>query len=149
MCNHCGGRFVVGDHGSREDAQVTALRTWLQETEDDRLPPTVVRTYGGRSQPEATRIFEQEAGLLADRGYYPTAQSWADGRPGVARVVTIGLFANSLRPDGSLTVTFVRGTRPGTTPVAPERATKRCPDCAEDVLAEARVCRFCRYEFSD
>ena len=25
--------------------------------------------------------------------------------------------------------------------------TKRCPDCAEDVKVEARICRFCRYEF--
>lgn len=27
------------------------------------------------------------------------------------------------------------------------RATKRCPMCAEDVWADARICRFCRYEF--
>ena len=26
-------------------------------------------------------------------------------------------------------------------------ATKACPDCAEAVLAAARICRFCRYEF--
>ena len=25
--------------------------------------------------------------------------------------------------------------------------TKVCPDCAETVLADARVCRFCGYEF--
>lgn len=27
-------------------------------------------------------------------------------------------------------------------------ATKICPDCAEEVKAAARICRFCRYEFS-
>lgn len=27
------------------------------------------------------------------------------------------------------------------------RKTKRCPACAEDILGEARVCRFCRYDF--
>lgn len=27
------------------------------------------------------------------------------------------------------------------------RATKRCPDCAEEVLAAARVCKHCRYRW--
>lgn len=34
---------------------------------------------------------------------------------------------------------------------APDEAalapTKVCPDCAETVLADARICRFCRHEF--
>lgn len=28
-----------------------------------------------------------------------------------------------------------------------ERALKRCPRCAEDVRAEAKMCRYCRFEF--
>jgi hypothetical protein len=32
--------------------------------------------------------------------------------------------------------------------MATTRATKPCPDCAEDVLAKARVCRYCGYRFS-
>jgi hypothetical protein len=33
------------------------------------------------------------------------------------------------------------------TPPAASSATKRCPECAEIVQAEARICRFCRHEF--
>lgn len=32
---------------------------------------------------------------------------------------------------------------------APQAATKRCPDCAEEVLAAARVCKHCRYRFDE
>lgn len=28
------------------------------------------------------------------------------------------------------------------------RRVKFCPDCAEEVLAEARICKHCRHEFS-
>lgn len=26
---------------------------------------------------------------------------------------------------------------------------KKCPDCAEEVLADARICKHCRHQFSD
>ena len=37
--------------------------------------------------------------------------------------------------------------RPSMEPSGAAGPTKKCPDCAETVLADARICRFCRYEF--
>jgi predicted lipid-binding transport protein (Tim44 family) len=40
-------------------------------------------------------------------------------------------------------------TRATMAPFAPQAtiATKQCPDCAETVMADARICRFCRHNF--
>jgi len=34
-------------------------------------------------------------------------------------------------------------------PTVSPAETKRCPDCAEEVLAAARVCKHCRYRFDE
>jgi len=39
------------------------------------------------------------------------------------------------------------GPAPGDAPAADQRPMKACPDCAELVLAAARKCRYCGYEF--
>ena len=107
---------------------------------------TIVRSYAGRTQADAADLFAREAPRLAQVGYAPISQSWGDGRAGIARVLTLGLLANALRPDGFLTVTFARSQ--GQSMPSPKRATKMCPDCAEEVLVDARLCRFCRHEFA-
>ena len=43
--------------------------------------------------------------------------------------------------------TQARMSASGSAPIAP--ALKRCPDCAEDVRAEARKCRFCGFIFPE
>lgn len=40
-----------------------------------------------------------------------------------------------------------RGDAPRSEAALPP-ATKVCPDCAEEVRVEARICRFCRHEFA-
>lgn len=40
-----------------------------------------------------------------------------------------------------------RGTISTPTPAPQPPTLKTCPDCAEQVQAAARICRFCRYEF--
>jgi hypothetical protein len=115
--------------------------------------PVVVYSYPGRTQADAAVGFAAHAAQLATLGYRPVAQSWADGRPGIGRVVTLGLFASALRPAGYLTVTYARAdaavapSRPDTATAAAMQ-TKVCPDCAETVQAAARICRYCRYEFA-
>lgn len=37
---------------------------------------------------------------------------------------------------------------PASSPAADLSGTKECPDCAERVQATARVCRFCRHDFT-
>ena len=38
-------------------------------------------------------------------------------------------------------------TFPSEPTLAAPPESKRCPDCAEDVRAAARICRYCRYDF--
>jgi hypothetical protein len=57
-------------------------------------------------------------------------------------MVTLGVFAGIARPNGVLTVTYRRQAT-----VAEASETKVCPDCAEEVKAAARICRFCRHKF--
>lgn len=49
-----------------------------------------------------------------------------------------------------VTAVTVRGGMDASLPPAPGSgsATKRCPACAEEVRAEATVCRFCGYDFA-
>jgi hypothetical protein len=161
----------------------------------DELPPVLTRTYAGKpDQLEVLRSADAEA--LAQRGYFPTSQSYLEGRwSGTAWVLAfaafifvIGIFIFvymiAAKPAGTLTVIYERRDAPTPTTVPPrpaepppqpaqfptqpgpsdpvERAsvvgasasvgpaqpTKVCPDCAETVLGAAKICRFCRHDFS-
>lgn len=56
--------------------------------------------------------------------------------------VSIDQLASGMRPPSSLDRLLGRGW------AHPKgQQTKRCPDCAEQVKAEARICRFCGHRF--
>lgn len=72
----------------------------------DGQPTVLVFSYPGRTQADAAQRFATHAQLLGRKGYRPIAQSWAEGRPGVGRVLMIGDAAGLIRPKGFLTVTY-------------------------------------------
>jgi hypothetical protein len=164
MCPHCGMATQAAPTLPRADVG-DAIVTWLSRMPPphrsnaiaaepaSNWPPSLIRSYPGRTQADAAQLFTAEATLLAEAGYQPVSQSWAEGRAGLGRTLAFGLYANVIRPNGFLTVTFNRAPQiplappPGSQAALQGRPTKRCPDCAEEVLADARICRFCRHEF--
>ena len=71
---------------------------------------SLVRTYRAPSLSEAQILFRQDAAAQSLVGWSPASQSWAEGSPGVGRVLAIGLLAFAARPKGTLTVMYRRTT---------------------------------------
>lgn len=114
----------------------------------------IVKTYKG-SQNQATRLFREDAEEMAEKGYFPTSQTYAPGSYSTGAFlfalllcfivigVLILVYMMIVKPAGVLSVTYeFRGT-------AASRAQdeKTCPKCAERIKAAAQVCRFCGYQF--
>ncbi len=85
-------------------------------------PTTLIRTYPGKSNSDAVRLFQADAQVLARSGYEPTSQSWAEDQhgPSLGSVVMWGAFAASKRRGGgTLTVTYKRLQQGSDAAVAP------------------------------
>jgi DNA-directed RNA polymerase subunit RPC12/RpoP len=137
-CPHCGYRAI--DHGQ-------AIIAWLSAMTPEQRggaiaaepaanwPATLVRAYPGANLQDASARFSWEAGLFAEAGYQPVGQSWSSGGASIGDFAAFGALAAMKSGLGYLTVTYARGVP---APAAPP-ATKRCPDCAEEVLAGLRA----------
>lgn len=91
--------------------------------------------------------FEHEARKMTKDGWEIKEQSGGSTHMNVGRTFFTTVFTgglNLLTPKvggasytkGKITVTWIKG--------APK---KKCPQCAEEVLKEAKVCRFCSFQF--
>jgi len=81
-------------------------------------PQVLVRVYGAHQQSDAVAMFQADAASLADHGYRPVSQSWAQGQWGCGAwlvalllcFVLIGglvfLYMLIVKPNGTLTVTY-------------------------------------------
>lgn len=115
------------------------------------LQKTVVKTYHG-DHDGAQRAYRKDAPKMAEQGYFPITQSWAEGSHGcgsflfalVLCVVLVGIliffYMLIVKPPGTLTVTYELREES----LVEE---KTCPRCAEKVKAAAKACRFCNHEF--
>ena len=93
------------------------------------------------------------AWLASEKGRDPLVWFILGGLFALLAIIVVGLSPNveqTPAPANSVAASPAFAPVPAASPTrvaAPAPATKKCPDCAETVLAEARICRFCRYEF--
>ena len=105
---------------------------------------SVVGTLANDPRPEAARPSLEELSALVESLAFPPRDPLAGLLPPAATPAPARERTAAPAPPARAT--------PAPTPAragAPAAATKACPDCAEEVLAAARVCKHCRYRFDE
>tara|TARA_B110000285_G_C14844627_1_gene477007 strand:+ start:11 stop:556 length:546 start_codon:yes stop_codon:yes gene_type:complete len=156
-----------------ESYDLMAVEAAKSEIERRNIGTTVIKKYNNREkvivknykgkQSDATSLFERDAIRMADKGYYPTSQSWAQGSYGCGSfifalllcILIIGLvifiYMLVVKPDGILSVTYELKEENTDAKYSniENLNEKECAQCAEKVKVKAKICRFCRYEFKN
>jgi len=147
---------IEAQHRKEEQRQLDEL---ARRASVDHKDQVVIKTYKG-SQSAAAALFQADATKMAAQGYVPTSQTWAPGAYGCGSflvalalcVVLIGIvifiYMALVKPDGILSVTYELRAVAATPTMAAPTPEKICPQCAEQVKAAARVCRFCGHTFA-
>jgi hypothetical protein len=151
-----GNLLLVRQDGTRHQYQLgdnlAALRA-LRAAAPALMPePGPAPAKRAPAQPEirvkeykSAKEFEADAQRMIAAGWRLQDQVAQAGHVNVGRTATgavltggFSLLLGASRTKGKITVTWLRGG---------EAVTKVCPQCAEEVKAAAKVCRFCQYAF--
>ncbi|MGF1601091.1 MAG: zinc ribbon domain-containing protein [Thermosynechococcaceae cyanobacterium] len=139
--------------------------TPVTATSKEPKPRSIIKNYRG-TQNTALKNFEYDAASMAEAGYHPTSQSWAEGSYSSATYLLAAIFILFcgfgllilfylviVKPAGTLSVTYILSedsqtnhSLDYTAETAMDRG-KICPMCAESVKAAARLCRYCGHSF--
>lgn len=147
-----GNLLLVRTDGTRHQYQLgnnvavmEAIRAARPELTPAPAPPAPAQREIRVKEYKNAKEFEADAAIMMRLGWRLEDQVAQNGHVNVGRTVTgavltggFSLMLGASRTKGKITVTWIRGGEP---------ETKVCPQCAEEVKAAAKICRFCQYQF--
>jgi len=121
---------------------------------------SIIKEWKG-DQMAALSLYQADANLMAEQGYFPVSQEWKPGSrvfryvmgivlipAGIGIVILLSLLFTQ-NSKGCWTVKYAYREKTQSPVGLSTGPRKTCPQCAEEVKDAAAICRFCNYEFAD